>query len=214
MVTIKKFVFNPFSENTYVVFDENNTAVIIDPGMYYSAEERIIDDFLSENELELKAIIHTHSHLDHMFGTAYLAEKYQLSPYLFEKDFETYKSFERVCEMYGIPIRKKPTENLQSIDLNKELVFGQVNFKVRHVPGHAPGHIVLINNAANSVINGDCLFYESIGRTDLPGGNHNLLLDSIRKELFTLPKETKVYCGHGPETFIGHEMVNNPFLNY
>ena len=91
MVTIKKFVFNPFSENTYVVFDENNTAVIIDPGMYYSAEEKIIDDFLSENDLELKAIIHTHSHLDHMFGTAYLAEKYQLSPYLFEKDFETYK---------------------------------------------------------------------------------------------------------------------------
>ena len=155
MVTIKKFVFNPFSENTYVVYDEDNTAVIIDPGMYYSAEEKIIDDFLSENELELKAIIHTHSHLDHMFGTAYLAEKYQLSPYLFEKDFETYKSYERVCEMYGIPIRKKPTENLQSIDLNKELVFGQVNFKVRHVPGHAPGHIVLINNATNSVINGD-----------------------------------------------------------
>ena len=116
--------------------------------------------------------------------------------------------------MYSIPIRKKPTENLQSIDLNQELVFGQIKFNVRYVPGHAPGHIVLINSATNSVINGDCLFYESIGRTDLPGGNHNLLLDSIRKELFTLPKETKVYCGHGPETSIGHEILNNPFLNY
>ncbi len=214
MITIKKFVFNPFSENTYVVFDNEKNAVIIDPGMYFNEEEKAVDSFIKDNELNLIAIWHTHSHLDHMFGTAYVSAKYNLSPMIFEKDLDTYQNFERVCAMYGVPIKHTPPEKIQFINIKYDLVLGNSKFKVLYVPGHAPGHIVFYHSSSNVLINGDCLFRESIGRTDLPGGNHNQLITSIKSQLFTLPDETIVYCGHGPETTIGHEKSNNPFINY
>ena len=214
MITIQKFVFNPFSEHTYVVFNEEKKAVIIDPGMYYEEEEKAVDSFIVSNGLKLEAIWHTHSHLDHMFGTGYVSRKYNLDPIIYEKDLDTYQNFERVCAMYGVPIRNMPPEKVQFMDVKKGLHLGNTSFSVFFVPGHAPGHVVFHHSPSNVLINGDCLFRESIGRTDLPGGNHAQLISSIKNKLFTLPDITTVYSGHGPETTIGHEKANNPFINY
>jgi len=214
MLKIKKFVFNPFSENTYVLSNKLNSCLIIDPGCYYSHEFKELEEYISLNKLKIVSILHTHSHLDHMFGTTFMANKYKVPVFIHKNDETTFNSFEKVCEMYGVPIQYNYTVNLNYFDLEKGFYLGNDFLEIRFVPGHAPGHVVFYNAENNFVINGDCLFQSSIGRTDLPGGNHNQLIKSIKKELFTLPKETKVYCGHGPETFIGEEIKNNPFLNH
>ena len=143
-----------------------------------------------------------------------LARKYNIDPMIFEKDLGTYQNFERVCAMYGVPIRNMPPEKVQFVDIKNGLSLGETKFSVFFVPGHAPGHIVFHHSQSNVLINGDCLFRESIGRTDLPGGNHTQLITSIKNKLFTLPDNTTVFSGHGPETTIGHEKANNPFVNY
>ena len=122
-------------------------------------------------------------------------------------------AFEKVCSMYGIPIKAKHSLNIKYFNLSEGFSIGRHLLEIRFVPGHAPGHVVFYNAEFEFVINGDCLFQGSIGRTDLPGGNHEQLIKAIKSELFTLPKNTKVYCGHGPETNIGDEINNNPFLN-
>ena len=212
MLKIKKFVFNPFSENTYLLSDEFNDAIIIDPGCYHFNEVQELQDYIALNKLEIKAILHTHSHLDHMFGTSLLSNKYKVPVFIHSGDESTFSSFEKVCSMYGIPIPKQEKVELNYFDLDKGYYLGSNFLEIRFVPGHAPGHVVFYNAEYNFVINGDCLFKSSIGRTDLPGGNHDLLIKSIRNELFTLPQNTKVYCGHGPETSIEEEVKNNPFF--
>lgn len=212
MLKIKKFLFNPFSENTFLISDELNNAIIIDPGCYYPQEEEEIDAFINSNDLKPNAILHTHSHLDHMFGTAYLSSKYNIDIYIHQDDEITYNSFSRVCAMYGIPIKSQEVFPVKHFNLQDGYSLGDHHFTIKHVPGHAPGHVVFYNEENKFVINGDCLFQGSIGRTDLPGGNHEHLINSIKRELFTLPEDTVVYCGHGPETTIGAEKQSNPFF--
>jgi hydroxyacylglutathione hydrolase len=212
MLNVKKFTFNPFSENTYVVTDEFKNAVIIDPGCYYKAEQNEIDSYILKNNLKLKSILHTHSHLDHMFGTAYLADKYNLDLWICKEDLVTYQSYEKVCEVYGIPITFSPNPTPKFFDLKQLIQIEGIKFEILFVPGHSPGHVAFYNQENNFLINGDCLFENSIGRTDLPGGNHQQLIDSIKNEIFMLPDETLVYCGHGNETTIKAEKSSNPFL--
>ena len=212
MLNVKKFTFNPFSENTYVVTDEFKNAVIIDPGCYYKAEQNEIDSYILKNNLKLKSILHTHSHLDHMFGTAYLADKYNLDLWICKEDLVTYQSYEKVCEVYGIPITFSPNPIPKFFDLKQLIQIEGIKFEILFVPGHSPGHVAFYNQENNFLINGDCLFENSIGRTDLPGGNHQQLIDSIKNEIFMLPDETLVYCGHGNETTIKAEKSSNPFL--
>ena len=212
MLKVKKFTFNPFSENTYIVTDELNNSVIIDPGCYYKAEQDELDIYISKNNLNLKSILHTHSHLDHMFGTAYMAQKYNLDLWINKDDLATYQSYEKVCEVYGIPIIFGPNPSPKFFDLSKDLNLDGIIFKVLFVPGHCPGHVAFYNKENNFLINGDCLFENSIGRTDLPGGNHQQLVNSIKNKIFLLPDETLVYCGHGNETTIKTEKNSNPFL--
>ena len=212
MVKVKKFVFNPFMENTYILFDETKECVIIDPGCYSEQEEKMIEDFIQENELKPVKLLHTHSHLDHVFGSGYLAEKYDLDLWIHKDDENTLKAFELTAGMYGIPFRSTPPEEYHFYDLNNGIGFGNTHLEIRFVPGHAPGHVVFISNDANFVINGDCLFDGSIGRTDLPGGDHETLIKSIHEQLFSLKDECVVYCGHGDETTIGKEKMTNPFL--
>ena len=213
MLNVKKFTFNPFIENTYVVTDQLYNSVIIDPGCYYKAEQNELDNYILKNNLKLKSILHTHSHLDHMFGTAYLAEKYDLDLWICKEDFVTYDSYEKVCEVYGIPITFSPNPNPKFFDLNQLFQIEGIKFKILFVPGHSPGHVAFYNQENNFLINGDCLFENSIGRTDLPGGNHQQLINSIKNEIFQLPDETLVYCGHGNETTIKAEKSSNPFLS-
>ena len=212
MLNVKKFTFNPFSENTYVVTDEFKNAVIIDPGCYYKAEQNELDSYVWKNNLKLKSILHTHSHLDHMFGTAYLADKYNLDLWICKEDLVTYQSYEKVCEVYGVPITFSPNPTPKFFDLKQLIQIDGIKFEILFVPGHSPGHVAFYNKENNLLINGDCLFENSIGRTDLPGGNHQQLIDSIKNEIFILPDETLVYCGHGNETTIKAEKSSNPFL--
>jgi glyoxylase-like metal-dependent hydrolase (beta-lactamase superfamily II) len=212
MLNVKKFTFNPFSENTYVVTDEFKNAVIIDPGCYYKAEQNELDNYVLKNNLKLKSILHTHSHLDHMFGTAYLADKYNLDLWICKEDLVTYQSYEKVCEVYGVPITFSPNPTPKFFDLMQLIQIEGIKFEILFVPGHSPGHVAFYNKENNFLINGDCLFENSIGRTDLPGGNHQQLIDSIKNEIFILPDETLVYCGHGNETTIKAEKSSNPFL--
>ena len=212
MVKVKKFVFNPFMENTYILFDETKECVIIDPGCYSEQEEKMIEDFIQENELKPVKLLHTHSHLDHVFGSGYLAEKYDLDLWIHKDDENTLKAFELTAGMYGIPFRSTTPKEYHFYDLNNGIGFGNTHLEIRFVPGHAPGHVVFISNDANFVINGDCLFDGSIGRTDLPGGDHETLIKSIHEQLFSLKDEYVVYCGHGDETTIGKEKMTNPFL--
>ena len=212
MVKVKKFVFNPFMENTYILFDETKESVIIDPGCYSEQEEKMIEDFIQENELKPVKLLHTHSHLDHVFGSGYLAEKYDLDLWIHKDDENTLKAFELTAGMYGVPFRSTPPEEYHFYDLNNGIGFGNTHLEIRFVPGHAPGHVVFISNDANFVINGDCLFDGSIGRTDLPGGDHETLIKSIHEQLFSLKDQCVVYCGHGDETTIGKEKMTNPFL--
>ena len=212
MLNVKKFTFNPFSENTYVVTDEFKNAVIIDPGCYYKAEQNELDSYVLKNNLKLKSILHTHSHLDHMFGTAYLADKYNLDLWICKEDLVTYQSYEKVCEVYGIPITFSPNPTPKFFDLKQLIQIDGIKFEILYVPGHSPGHVAFYNKENNFLINGDCLFENSIGRTDLPGSNHQQLIDSIKNEIFILPDETLVYCGHGNETTIKAEKSFNPFL--
>ena len=212
MLNVKKFTFNPFSENTYVVTDEFKNAVIIDPGCYYKAEQNEIDSYILKNNLKLKSILHTHSHLDHMFGTAYLADKYNLDLWICKEDLVTYQSYDKVCEVYGIPITFSPNPTPKFFDLKQLIQIEGIKFEILFVPGHSPGHVAFYNQENNFLINGDCLFENSIVRTDLPGGNHQQLIDSIKNEIFMLPDETLVYCGHGNETTIKAEKSSNPFL--
>ena len=212
MLNVKKFTFNPFSENTYVVTDEFKNAVIIDPGCYYKAEQNELDNYVLKNNLKLKSILHTHSHLDHMFGTAYLADKYNLDLWICKEDLVTYQSYEKVCEVYGVPITFSPNPTPKFFDLKQLIQIDGIKFEILYVPGHSPGHVAFYNKENNFLINGDCLFENSIGRTDLPGGNHQQLIDSIKNEIFILPDETLVYCGHGNETTIKAEKSFNPFL--
>tara|TARA_Y100000991_G_scaffold139724_1_gene105255 strand:+ start:1029 stop:1670 length:642 start_codon:yes stop_codon:yes gene_type:complete len=213
MLKVKKFTFNPFSENTYIVTDRLNNSVIIDPGCYYKVEQDELDSYILKNNLNLKCILHTHSHLDHMFGTAYLSKKYNLNLWINKEDLVTYQSYEKVCEVYGIPIIFSPNPKPKFFDLKKEINIGGIIFKILFVPGHSPGHVAFYNKENNFLINGDCLFEQSIGRTDLPGGNHQQLINSIKNEIFQLPDETLVYCGHGNETTIKAEKSSNPFLH-
>ena len=212
MIYVQKFTFNPFMENTYVLYDSSKECVIIDPGCFTNEEEQILSNFISENKLNPVMLWHTHSHLDHMFGSSYVMNTYNIELWIHNEDFQTLMAFNRACDMYGIPVKNNPPTESKFFDLQNGITFGNSTIEVRFVPGHAPGHVVFISNESNFVVNGDCLFDGSIGRTDLPGGNHQQLLESIRKELFSLNENMVVYCGHGSETTIGKEKQSNPFL--
>jgi glyoxylase-like metal-dependent hydrolase (beta-lactamase superfamily II) len=147
-----------------------------------------------------------------MFGTAYLADKYNLDLWICKEDLVTYQSYEKVCEVYGVPITFSPNPTPKFFDLKQLIQIDGIKFEILFVPGHSPGHVAFYNKENNFLINGDCLFENSIGRTDLPGGNHQQLIDSIKNEIFILPDETLVYCGHGNETTIKAEKSSNPFL--
>ncbi len=210
MIQIKPFVFNFFSENTYVVFDQTKEAIIVDPGCYSQNEKDQLATFISKNELQVKFIINTHGHIDHVLGNHYVKELYGAPVLIHPLDVVVLKSVEVYAPSYGIMdyVGIDPDGNLEP---GQKLRFGNTAFDIIFVPGHAPGHIALIGPNQKVCISGDVLFYESIGRTDLPGGNHQTLLNSIHQKMFTLDDDMVVYPGHGPTTTIGHEKAHNPF---
>ena len=208
---IKQWAFNPFSENTYLLYDDSNEAVIVDPGNSDPAEDQAIKGFIESEGLNLKCILLTHSHIDHIMGLKFLNDTYSKPVYLHPKDLVIYNNAEQTAQMYGLPYNPSFAEPSE-FNLEEGFSFGNSDLEIRFVPGHAPGHVVFIHHESKSIIAGDTLFNGSIGRTDLAFGNHDLLISSIRAELFTLPEDYIIFCGHGPETSIGTEMVHNPFF--
>ena len=212
MIKIQSFTFNGFQENTYVLFDESKKCIIIDPGCYEQNEKLELERFIVDNELEPVKLINTHCHIDHVLGNRFVAEKWGLDLEMHELDLPTLRSVKDYCQLYGFHNYEESPEPSTFLKEGDKIHFGNSSLDVLFAPGHAPGHIVLYSKEQHFVIGGDVLFQMSIGRTDLPGGDYDTLISSIKDKLLPLDEQTKVYSGHGPSTTIGYEKTNNPFL--
>ena len=212
MLQIKSFVFSPIQENTYILYNEFKECVIIDPGCYFDEEKEQLKTFIDNNKLKPLLLLNTHCHLDHVFGNKFVAETYNLTLHLHEKEQQVLAFAPTSGLMYNMPFDNY-AGNFLLLKEGDFIKLGDDKLIVIEAPGHSPGSVCFYCSAQNFVIGGDVLFQGSIGRTDLPGGNHQTLLNSIRQKLFVLPDETVVYNGHGSETSIGEEKKHNPFLN-
>jgi len=211
MIKVKKFVVNPLRENTFLVYDETGECIIIDAGFYYGEEESEADYFIEKNNLTPVKLVNTHAHFDHIMGIEYFRKKYGLGFYLHEDDLFWVEKAVGQGQMFGFEM--EPVANPSFFIVEGEPVkFGNSALQTIHVPGHSPGHVAFYAEKDKKLFAGDVLFYGSIGRADLPGGDYQALIRSIKTKLLGLPAETIVYCGHGPETTIGFEKENNPFL--
>ncbi len=204
--------FNQFQENTYILHDDTNECVVIDPGCYEKYEREQLKKYIQDNNLKVVRLLNTHCHIDHVLGNKFVANTYNVDLEIHPDDEQTLRSVPVYAPAYGFPMYEEqlPAKYLKEGDTVK---FGNTELEVIFTPGHAPGHVVFYNRSEKILIGGDVLFNESIGRTDLPGGDFNTLIQSIKTKLFTLPDDVTVYCGHGPETSIGHEKKYNPFLS-
>ena len=208
---VHSITFNPFEENTYFIISPNNECIIIDPGCFEERERKELTDFISNNQLKPVRLINTHCHIDHILGNAFVAEQYNLGLEIHAGEIPVLKAGMTIAGMYGIPYTPSP-EPVSFLAAGDVITLGDLEMKILFTPGHSPASICLYNEKDRWVIGGDVLFYESIGRTDLPGGDFNTLINSIRTQLFTLPDDVVVFPGHGQETRIGYEKMFNPFL--
>lgn len=211
MLEIRQFTFNPVQENTYVIFNEKGACAIIDPGCYFSSEYKELTDFIQSGNLSPKCLLNTHCHLDHVFGNREVAKRYGLKLQLHKNEEKLLKVAPSYGDQWGLPFKNYEGE-LVFLEEGDEIKLNEDVLKVILLPGHSPGSTGFYNEAGKFLIGGDVLFRESIGRTDLPMGDHATLLSSIKEKLFLLPDDVTVYPGHGPETTIGYEKLNNPFL--
>ena len=211
MFQIQKFVFSPIQENTYVLYSEFKDCIIIDPGCYFDNEKEELSNFISQNGLTPKMLLNTHCHLDHVFGNKYIAELYGLTLQLHQKEIAVLQFAPASGLMYNMPFDNYAGEFIL-LKKGDKVALGNDELEIIEAPGHSPGSICFYCSKQHFLIGGDVLFYQSIGRTDLPGGDHQTLLSSIRNNLFVLPGETVVYNGHGESTIISDEIMHNPFF--
>lgn len=212
MLKIKTFEFSPIQENTYILYNEFNACLIIDPGCYFDSEKEELANFIEKEGLKPLMLLNTHCHLDHVFGNKFVAEKYSLVLQLHEKELPVLQFAPASGLMYNMPFDNYVGDYifLQAGDVIK---IGDDVLEVLFTPGHSPASICFYSAQNNFVIGGDVLFKQSIGRTDLPGGNFDLLMNSIKTQLLVLPDETIIYSGHGAATTIGEEKRSNPYLS-
>lgn len=212
MADVVKLTFNPFQENTYIVYDETKECIIFDPGCYHAHEKEELINTLQRLQLKPVRLINTHCHVDHVFGNSFISETYGLGLECHQGEVPVLEAVGQVCMLYQIPYPEPSPMPSAFIEAGDIIQFGNTKLEVRFTPGHSPASICFYNAKDHFVIAGDVLFKDSIGRTDLPGGNMDTLLNSIRTQLFTLDDEVTVYPGHGPQTTIGYEKQHNPFL--
>ncbi len=212
MLQIQRFVFNPFYENTYLIWDEDSKeAAVIDPGCFDESEKDALIKFIHANSLKIKYLINTHCHIDHIIGNSYIKEKYNplfLAP---EKDLFLLKSIVEEAGKYYIEVEPSPMPD-EYLSENTLLNLGKNNCIIIETPGHTPGGTCLYFEKDKICFTGDVLFNRSIGRTDLSGGNYESLIDSVKDKLFTLPDDVKIYSGHESSSTIGDEKRYNPFF--
>lgn len=212
MLNIKTFVFNPFMQNTFVLYDETKEAVIIDCGCLYENEQNELKQFVANNDLTIKYLLNTHLHLDHQFGNAFATTTFGILPIAHKNDEKLIDNITSQAMMFGIPQKVEAQKLGGYIAEGDEISFGNTTLQAIFVPGHSAGSICFYSSKDKVLIAGDVLFAGSIGRTDLPGGNFAQLTEGIRQKLFILPPDTTVYPGHGPTTTIGNEIKSNPFF--
>ncbi len=213
MLKIDSFTFNPFQENTYVLSDESGECIIIDPGCYDAEEKEELAIFIDSKGLKPVKILLTHAHIDHVLGINFLAGKYGLPIVMNSIETELLKSASIYGQMWGIQVEPAPDPQ-EFLKDGDTFTFGKTELEVLFTPGHSPGSLSYYHRPTKQLIAGDVLFYGSIGRTDLPGGNFETLEKSIRTKLYTLEDDVIVYSGHGQSTTIGHEKRTNPFVNF
>ena len=201
-----------FSENTIVIWDDVTKEVaVIDPGNSTPEEDKILSDLISSKNLIVKYMINTHCHIDHILGCKFVKEKYNPIYYTPEQDLALLKNAQQQAKMFDISIDTIPEPD-EYLTEEIELFLGELKMNFLFTPGHTPGEFCIYLEKEKICISGDVLFNESIGRTDLWGGDYNTLINSIQSKLFTLPDDVKIYPGHGENSSIGYEKLNNPFL--
>ncbi|MVZ66810.1 MBL fold metallo-hydrolase [Sphingobacterium sp. DK4209] len=211
MLQIKTFVFNPYQENTYLIIDEHKNCLIVDPGMHNYIEEKQFSDYIETEGLTPIALVNTHGHIDHVLGNKYVAETYGLTPQFHEGELPLIIQVQNYAPQMGIRYEPSPIPETFLTEQDT-LTIGDETIRFILAPGHSPAHLCLYSEKYKFLIGGDVLFRGSIGRTDLPGGNHQQLLDSIANKIYTLPEDIIVYPGHGPSTTIKEEKLSNPFI--
>jgi len=213
MINVKPFVFNFFRENTYLLYDQTQEAVLIDCGCIAKHEEDMLSDFIETHNLQLKRLLCTHYHFDHVIGNTFIFNRYGLRPELHrDEKSANAPTLQMQALRYGRNMLFEEIEPKGFINDNDKIYFGASVLKAMLVPGHSPGSLAFYSEADHFVVSGDVLFPGSIGRTDLFGGNYNQLITGIKNRLLPLPDNTIVYSGHGPVTTIGIEKARNPFL--
>ncbi len=210
-MNIKKFVFNLFSVNTFVLYDETKECIIVDPGCRNEEEQAELIKFIEDNDLQPVKLVNTHSHVDHVAGNAFVKQKWSVPVCAHSEDISNLHDATRAGEFYGMPIQMPPDADLDLKGMNT-LSFGNSELKLLHLPGHSKGSVAFVSEKDSFAIVGDVLFRGSVGRTDLNGGSLDELMHSIKEVLFKLDEQTVVYSGHGPETTIEQEKRSNPFL--
>lgn len=211
MANVAKFSFSPFQENTYVVYDDSLECLIIDPGCYSKQERDELTSFIDKTNLSPVRLINTHCHLDHVLGNKLVYDTYGLLPELTHEEIQVLDSAPQFAELFGVSFEPspRPQNYLQAGDI---LQFGNTSFEILFTPGHSPGHITLYSDEDHFILSADVLFQGSIGRVDLPGGDYDTLIKSIKEKLLPLGDDIHVYPGHGPDTTLGQERQSNPFL--
>jgi len=209
---VKVLTFNPFQENTYIIYDETKECVIIDPGCHEKKEENQLILFIEENMLSPVKLINTHCHIDHILGNKFVSDMWNIELYIHKEDLPLLENARSIGRMYGFESFEGSIYPKHFLEEKNKIAFGNSELEIIFTPGHAPGHICLYSKKDKFIIAGDVLFNGSIGRTDLPGGDYDTLINSIKTKLFPLEEETTVYCGHGPSTSIGKEKESNPFF--
>jgi len=211
MLHVRSFVFNAFRENTYLVYDGDGNCAVFDPGMSNPGEEREFADFLAEKKLNPVALYNTHCHIDHVLGNRFVHDRYGLTPQFHEGEVPVLVAVDNIAPAYGFRYETSPIPDTFLVE-NQEIYIGEDRLRLLFVPGHSPAHLCFYAERDNFLIGGDVLFRNSIGRTDLPGGDHGQLLDNIRRKIYTLPDGTVIHPGHGPSTTVGFEKQSNPFV--
>ena len=211
MLTIRPFTFNPFEENTYVLSDSTSECIIVDPGCYTLEEKRELEQYIAKNGLKPVRILLTHAHIDHILGNNFVTGKFNVPIQMSAIEIGLLQAAGTYGQMWGIEMEPSPDPTL-FVEEGIDISFGKTFLKSIFTPGHSPGSFSFLHEESKSLLSGDVLFMQSIGRTDLPGGNYETLIRSIKEKIFTMDDDVVVYPGHGPATTVGEERLSNPFL--
>lgn len=212
MIKIARLVFNPLQENTYIVWDDTLQAAVIDAGNMSPRENQMLENFLTERDLRPVLALNTHGHFDHTLGVEFLRSRYGAQFALHSADAFLLKAASVSAELFGVRAGDMPEAVDIDLDGRDEISFGDTTLKIITTPGHTPGHVAFYHPESKSLFTGDTLFRESIGRTDLPGGDYTWIMRSILDKIMPLGEDVKIYPGHGEESDLGHEALYNPFV--